>query len=93
MMAGSNGGSPMKTTTRETRWLLLALCLGVLALTGLGVSERLGATVAVRASTAPPKHPTLEPPQGPLFAGARAQLPLREQRSVSAVDLAEVLPG
>jgi hypothetical protein len=58
----------MKIRTRKAPGLLLPLLLALLAVTALGLSHSPSATDGVRGAPRAPLHPTLEPPQGPLFA-------------------------
>jgi hypothetical protein len=60
----------MKTRTRKAPGLPLLLAL--LAVTALGAPHPSGATDGARSAPRAPLRPTLEPPQGPLFAALAA---------------------
>jgi len=62
----------MKTRTRKAPWLLLPLLFALLAVAALGLTHPPRAADGARSPPRAPLHPTLEPPQGPLFAALAA---------------------
>jgi hypothetical protein len=62
----------MKRRTRRAPALPLPLLLTLLAVTALAPSHPPIATDGARSAPRVPPYPTLEPPQGPLFAALAA---------------------